>query len=74
MLFRALCFSIKDLTEIIVKTVGYTGEVRWDTTKPNGTPRKLMDSSRISSLGWSPKISLEDGLEKTYKWFKENYQ
>lgn len=66
--------SIKDLTEIIVKTVGYTGEVRWDTTKPNGTPRKLMDSSRISSLGWSPKISLEDGLEKTYKWFKENYQ
>lgn len=66
--------SIKDLTEIIVKTVGYTGEVRWDQSKPNGTPRKLMDSSRVSSLGWSPKISLEDGLEKTYKWFKENYQ
>jgi GDP-L-fucose synthase len=66
--------SIKDLTETIVKIIGYTGEVRWDTTKPNGTPRKLMDSSRISSLGWSPKVGLEEGLEKTYKWFKENYQ
>jgi len=64
--------SIKELTEMIVKVVGYEGEIRWDTTKPNGTPRKLMDSSRINSLGWSPKVNISDGLEKTYTWFKEN--
>jgi GDP-L-fucose synthase len=64
--------SIKDLTEIIVKVVGYTGKINWDTTKPNGTPRKLMDSSKIKSIGWKPQVNLQEGLEKTYEWFKGN--
>lgn len=66
--------SIKDLTEMIVKVVGYTGNIKWDTTKPNGTPRKLMDSSRIKSIGWKPQVNLQEGLEKTYEWFKGNYK
>ncbi len=64
--------SIKELAEKIKKIVGYEGEIRWDTTKPDGTPRKLVDVTLLHSLGWKHKTSLEDGIKETYEWFKEN--
>ncbi|ADQ78410.1 GDP-L-fucose synthase [Paludibacter propionicigenes WB4] len=56
--------SIKKLSKIVQKTVGYSGEIIWDSTKPDGTPRKLMDVSKLKSLGWEPKISLEEGIRR----------
>ncbi|HJV77996.1 MAG TPA: GDP-L-fucose synthase [Paludibacter sp.] len=56
--------SIKELSEIVMKIVGYSGKVIWDSSKPDGTPRKLMDVSKLKSLGWQPKISLEEGIKK----------
>ncbi len=64
--------SIKRLAEIVARVIGYTGNIVFDTTKPDGTPRKLMDSSRIAALGWAPEISLEDGIAATYRWYLEN--
>jgi GDP-L-fucose synthase len=64
--------TIKELTEKIVKVVGYDGEIRWDTSKPNGTPRKVMNVDRMKSLGWEPKVGLYEGISRTYEWFKEN--
>ena len=64
--------SIRRLAEMIAQVVGYTGEILFDETKPDGTPRKIMDSSRITALGWKPEISLEDGIRSTYKWYLEN--
>jgi GDP-L-fucose synthase len=66
--------TIKELAEIIKKVVGYEGEIIWDASKPDGTPRKLLDVSKINKLGWTAKINLEDGIKKTYEWFKENYE
>ena len=66
--------SIKDLALKIASLTGFTGEILWDSTKPNGTPRKDLDSSKIKSLGWSPKINLDQGLHGTIKWFLENKQ
>lgn len=64
--------TIKELAELVKEVVGYEGEIIWDSSKPDGTPRKLMDSSKLASLGWEPKISLKDGLTNTYKWYLEN--
>lgn len=64
--------SIRELAEKIAKTIGYTGTISQDTTKPDGAPRKLLDSSRIKSLGFAPKIDLESGLKATYAWYREN--
>ena len=64
--------TIKILAEMIKKTVGYTGEIRWDTTKPDGTPQKLLDVSKIHALGWHHNIALPEGLASTYRWFVEN--
>tara|TARA_B100000989_G_C19505746_1_gene456448 strand:- start:572 stop:1513 length:942 start_codon:yes stop_codon:yes gene_type:complete len=64
--------QIKSLSNLISDIVGYDGKVLWDKTKPNGTHRKLLDITKISSLGWKPKISLKDGIEDTYKWFINN--
>jgi len=64
--------KIKELAELIQKTVGHTGEIRWDASKPDGTPRKLMDVSKMEQAGWKAKVSLEDGIQRTYKWFLEN--
>ncbi|MCS5489167.1 GDP-L-fucose synthase family protein [Algoriphagus limi] len=64
--------TIKDLALIIQKIVGHTGEIIWDSTKPDGTPRKLMDVSKMEKAGWKAKTSLEDGIRKTYLWFLEN--
>lgn len=60
---------IRDLAELIREVVGFTGEVRFDTTKPDGTPRKLLDVSRMKSLGWEPKVPLREGVERTYRWY-----
>jgi len=61
--------TIKELAETIQQTVGHKGEIIWDSSKPDGTPKKLMDSSKFRSLGWSPKIDLETGIQSTYNWF-----
>lgn len=66
--------SINELAETIKKVISYTGELVYDTTKPDGMPRRLLDVSRIHSLGWRHKTTLEQGLLLTYKWFGENYQ
>lgn len=66
--------SIRDLSSLISKVVDFKGEVLWDDSKPNGTPRKLLDSTRINELGWKPKISLKEGIQETYLWFQENIQ
>jgi len=63
--------AIKELSETISNIVGFSGQTNWDTSKPNGTPRKLLDVTKIKSLGWEPKISLEDGIKKTYEWYKD---
>ena len=64
--------TIKELTELVAKVVGYTGEIKWDTTKPNGTPRKLLDVSKATHLGWTYKTELEDGLRLSYEDFLNN--
>ena len=64
--------SIKELTELVAEIVGYEGAIGWDTTKPDGTPRKLLDSSRLRSLGWKPSISLHEGIKSTYQWYVTN--
>ena len=64
--------SIRVLAEIVARVVGYSGKIVFDSTKPDGTPRKLMDSSRMVALGWTPEISLEDGIASTYQWYLEN--
>ena len=64
--------SIKELTEIVARVVDYRGEIRWDTSKPNGTPRKLLDVSKSAALGWKYKTELEDGIRLAYKDFLDN--
>jgi GDP-L-fucose synthase len=64
--------TIKDLALLIQKIVGHKGEIIWDASKPDGTPRKLMDVSKMTNAGWNAKISLEDGIRKTYNWFLEH--
>jgi len=64
--------TIKSLAEMVVKTVGFEGEVCWDSTKPNGTPRKLIDVSKLHSLGWQHKIEIEDGVERLYEWYRNS--
>jgi GDP-L-fucose synthase len=64
--------SIRDLAHLIQRVVGFEGAIEFDSNKPDGTPRKLMDSTRLWQTGWRPRLSLEDGLRSTYAWFKEN--
>ena len=64
--------SIKELTEIVARVVGYTGTIKWDTTKPNGTPRKLLDVSKSAALGWRYRTELEEGIRLSYKDFLNN--
>ncbi|WP_345780990.1 GDP-L-fucose synthase [Prosthecobacter sp.] len=63
--------TIRELVELVAETVGYQGKIVWDASKPDGTPRKLLDTSRINNLGWKPHISLKDGLVRTYQSFLE---
>lgn len=64
--------SISEIAEMVATAVGYAGETRWDQTKPDGTPRKLLDVSALRGLGWQPKISLRDGIEATVAWYRAN--
>ena len=64
--------SIKELTDLVAKVVGYEGEIKWDTSKPNGTPRKLLDVSKSAALGWKYKTELEDGIRLAYEDFLTN--
>ena len=65
--------SIRELAELICDVVGFDGDLTWDATKPDGTPRKLLDVTKLRALGWEPSISLRDGIAKTYEWFRANY-
>jgi GDP-L-fucose synthase len=64
--------TIKDLVNVIANIIGYEGEFVWDTTKPNGTPRKVLNVDKIKNIGWEPKIELNFGIQETYNWYKEN--
>ena len=64
--------TIKQLTELVAKVVGYEGDIEWDATKPNGTPRKLLDVSKATALGWRYKTELEDGIRLAYDDFLSN--
>jgi len=64
--------SIKELSQMIGKIVGFTGTVKWDSSKPNGTPRKLLDVSQLESLGWKSTTTLSEGIQKAYSWFLNN--
>ena len=64
--------SIRELAELVADVVGFDGTITQDTSKPDGTPRKLLDVSRIKALGWAPEVALRDGLERTYGWFAEH--
>ena len=63
--------SIRELTEMMAEITGYQGRVVWDTDRPDGTPRKIMENSRLHALGWKPQVTLREGLEKMYAWFQE---
>jgi GDP-L-fucose synthase len=64
--------SIRALAELVGQITGFNGELRFDTSKPDGTPRKLLDVGRLSSLGWTARIGLQEGVKSTYQWFLEN--
>jgi GDP-L-fucose synthase len=63
--------TIKALAELVAELAGFKGEIAWDSSKPDGTPRKVLDVTKVKSLGWSPKISLRDGIASTIEWYKE---
>lgn len=65
-------YTIKEIAKIISQIIGYDEKIIWDTNKPDGTPRKLLDSSKIQNLGWKPKVDLETGVRLAYAWFLEN--
>ncbi|MEW2633697.1 GDP-L-fucose synthase [Streptomyces sp. NPDC048389] len=64
--------SIRELAELVADVVGYRGSIEWDPTKPNGTPRKLLDVSRLTALGWTPRVALREGIARTYTWYVES--
>ena len=65
-------WSIKELTKITAKITGYEGKIVWDSSKPDGTPRKIMDNSKLDALGWVHRVDLEDGLARMYQWYQNN--
>ena len=64
--------SIRDLASTVAEIMKYNGHINWDTSRPNGTPKRPLDFSKIKTLGWQPKYTLRDGLKKTIEWYKEN--
>ena len=64
--------AIADLATLLAQVVGYAGAIQWDASKPDGTPRKLLDCSRLNALGWCPNISLREGLDSSYRWYVQN--
>jgi len=67
-------YSIRELALLVARIVGYEGKIEWDTTRPDGAARKLLDSSRFMSLGWKPAVDIEQGLRRTYQWYKERLE
>ena len=65
--------TILELASLIAKVVGFRGDITTDETKPDGTPRKLLDVRKLTHLGWKPKIGLEEGIASTYRWYTENF-
>jgi GDP-L-fucose synthase len=65
--------SIRELAELVCDVVGFDGDLTWDANKPDGTPRKLLDITKLRALGWNPSIPLRDGIARTYEWFLRNY-
>lgn len=65
--------TIQELAELIIEIVGYKGEIKFDTSKPDGTPQKLLDTSKLNKLGWSAKTGLREGIEKSNQWFRNNF-
>lgn len=65
-------YTIKEIVELIKDIVGYTGNITWDTSKPNGTPKRLLDNNKLLNLGWNPKVDLKIGLKNAYKWYINN--
>ena len=63
--------TIAELAETVRRVVGFEGRLRYDTTRPDGTPRKLLDTCRLTALGWRPRIALADGLRDAYRWYRE---
>jgi GDP-L-fucose synthase len=63
--------SIRDLARLVAEVVGFTGRLEFDASKPDGTPRKVMDSGRLRGMGWQPSVTLREGLTATYRWFCE---
>jgi len=61
----------KELAQTVADVVGYNRDINWDSTKPNGTPRKVLNVDKIKALGWEPKISLKEGIKTTYEWYKD---
>ena len=66
-------FTIQELATMVSKIVGYSGTIVWNTSKPDGTPRKLLDTTKINEAGWNDEIKLEEGITGTYQWFKKHY-
>jgi GDP-L-fucose synthase len=66
--------SVRELAELICEVVGFDGDLIWDASKPDGTPRKLLDVTKLRALGWKPSIPLRDGIARTYEWFLANYE
>ena len=64
--------TIRELSELVVKAVGFEGEVVFDASKPDGTPRKLIDVSKLHSLGWTHKVEIDEGVQKLFDWYKES--
>ena len=64
--------TIKELASLVAEAVGYQGDMEWDTSKPDGTPRKLLDVSKLTEAGWSASIGLDEGIRETVKWYREN--
>jgi GDP-L-fucose synthase len=64
--------TIRELAETVQRVTGHQGGIKWDSSKPDGTPRKLMDVSKMQALGWKHQVQLEEGIQKTYDWFLEN--
>jgi GDP-L-fucose synthase len=64
--------TIRELAQLVADVVGYAGRIEFDASKPDGTPRKLLDTSRLTALGWRPRIGLRAGLESTYHWYLEH--
>ena len=71
---KSLFTTIRELVETVAEVVGYRGDIHWDTSKPDGTPRKLMDSSKLASMGWSPQYYLKTGLKHAYTWYLGNIE